>query len=60
MLETKYCPFVNGNCRSDCTFKTVNTSASHGILSCLIAIKLDQINEFQSDQLTELKNHLDN
>ncbi len=49
-----FCPFLNGECRNDCAFKTRNTATTFGTSSCLIAVKLDCINEHQADQLTEI------
>ena len=49
-----HCPFINSECRSDCVFKTRRTSTTFGTSSCLIAIKLDSINDAQMDQLTEI------
>lgn len=55
----KYCPFVNGDCKDNCVFKTFNTVISHSeTKSCLIAIKLDDINGYQQDQLTEIEHDL--
>lgn len=49
-----HCPFINGSCRDDCVFKCNNVASGRGIYSCLIAVKLDDINEHQSDQLNEI------
>jgi len=52
----KFCPFVNGSCRSDCTFKINTTATEHGMSGCLIAVKLEGVNENQSNQLMQLFN----
>jgi len=49
-----YCPFANGLCHNDCVFKINKTSTTHGISDCLIAVKLDDINGYQHDDLTEI------
>lgn len=54
-MENNFCPFVNGTCKANCVFKTHSTSTSRGLSECLIAIKLDDINGYQHDQLTEIK-----
>ena len=51
-----FCPFINGDCRKDCTFhchKVAGTELS-GITECLIASKLDSVNDTQTDQLSEI------
>ncbi len=52
----KYCPFINGQCRTNCTFHTHNIATSSGITVCLIFAKLDDINECQHDDLAEILN----
>ena len=49
-----HCPFINGSCRDDCVFKCNKIATGRDIYSCLIAVKLSEINEYQSDQLTEI------
>lgn len=49
-----FCPFINGSCNNACVFKVHNTSTSYGISTCLIAIKLDSINDHQSMQLDDI------
>jgi len=53
-LSGDFCPFVKGQCRSDCVFKTQTTACGNLISSCLIAVKLSAINEFQHDDLNEI------
>lgn len=58
-----FCPFINGQCRPDCKFKSHNTTISSGeskISDCLIVIKLDEINGYQYDQLTDISNAMKN
>jgi len=50
----KFCPFINGSCRSDCTFKIRTTSTAHGMSDCLIAAKLEDINGNQCSQLMQI------
>ena len=50
----KYCPFIKDLCREDCVFRHRNVATSDGIYSCLIAIKLSEINAFQSDELNHI------
>lgn len=54
MNNTKnHCPFINNTCREDCIFRTKSKIATgDGIFNCLIAAKLSDINEYQSDQLS--------
>jgi hypothetical protein len=58
MVDKKYCPFINGPCRNDCVFKTNGVAVRDTIYSCLIAIKLNDINEMQHDDLSEIWNLL--
>ena len=51
-----FCPFIKGKCNDDCVFKCANTATEHGISDCLLAVKLDAINEYQTDQLSEIEN----
>lgn len=51
----KFCPFIKDTCREDCTFRCRNVTTSQGITTCLIASKLDCINEMMSDQLTSIE-----
>jgi len=53
-MNNNFCPFVNGTCKANCVFKTHSTSTTRGTSTCLIAIKLDDINGYQSDQMTEI------
>jgi len=61
-MEKNFCPFINGSCRSDCVFKmrcnTVTPAGSVGFTSCIIASKLADINEYQSDQLSEIQREI--
>lgn len=50
-----YCPFVNGICRNDCKLKAHNTSITDGINDCLIAISLDNVNEYMKEKLKSAK-----
>lgn len=56
MSEKNFCPFIKGECRTDCTFRCSKVLISQGITTCLIASKLDCINEMISDQLTSIEN----
>lgn len=62
-MEKNFCPFINGTCRDDCVFKMrckATTSLSMvGLTDCLIASKLADINEYQSDQLTEIQQEIE-
>ena len=52
MNNNTFCPFVNGECRSDCMFNIGHLVAvDRGTSKCLIAVKLSGINEYQQDQL---------
>jgi len=53
-----FCPFIKGDCRDDCTFRCRNTTTSQGATTCLIASKLDAINEFQHDDLMEIQDKI--
>ena len=54
-MEKKFCPFVKTLCRDDCVFKTRNVAGNHGeIFNCLIALKLNDINEMQHDDLSAI------
>lgn len=60
MNNNTFCPFVNGECRSDCMFNIGHLVATdRGTSKCLIAVKLSGINEYQQDQLTDIQNSLD-
>jgi len=50
-----FCPFIKETCRDDCMFRCRNVTASQGPITCLIASKLDAINEMTSDQLTSIE-----
>jgi len=58
MDNNNFCPFVNGPCRNGCVFKSHEVATETGFYSCLIAIKLMDINEFQSDQLKAIREGL--
>ena len=49
-----FCPFLKDLCENSCVFKVHNTATSYGISTCLIAIKLDSINDQQSMQLDDI------
>lgn len=58
MIKNKFCPFIKTECREDCAFRVGLCSTSNGTSPCQIFIKLDCINEFQSDQLTEINRQI--
>jgi hypothetical protein len=54
-LEKKFCPFIGALCRDDCVFKYHNVAGPGGkAYNCLIAIKLNDINEYQHDDLSSI------
>lgn len=59
-MDKMFCPFINGECRSDCMFRANKTATKAGTSCCTIAIKLSDINEDQHDQLTEIQQQLSN
>jgi hypothetical protein len=60
MDSNGFCPFCNGQCRSDCVFRMqAYISSANGLTKCLIATKLSDINTYQSDQLTEISNKIE-
>lgn len=50
-MDKKFCPFVNGQCRDDCVFRCGNVLIGRDLVNCLIAVKISDINELQSDEL---------
>ena len=50
------CPFLNEPCREECMFHCNHLiSTTHvGLSPCLIAVKLDQINEYNHDDLVNV------
>lgn len=52
------CPFINDICDVSCVFRCRPCATSNSMMNstttCLIAKKLDSLNEMQSDQLTEV------
>lgn len=56
MENNTFCPFVNGTCKSNCMFHAKSMIATpNGITSCLIAAKLEEINEYQHDDLNDIR-----
>lgn len=49
-----FCPFIKDSCRKDCVFFRKLAISGGDVTNCLIAGKLDAINDYQSDQLTEI------
>lgn len=59
-MAGSFCPFVHGPCRADCVFRKSNpTSSELGLVWCLMALKLSDINGMQFDQLSEISSALD-
>lgn len=54
MDKKTFCPFINGNCTDKCVFSTHNIACSNGITNCLIVSKLDSINDYQYELLTDI------
>lgn len=54
----KFCPFIRDICRNDCVFRC-GKSVSQGITTCLIAAKLDKMNDNQHNDLVEVANKMD-
>jgi hypothetical protein len=55
----KFCPFIGGRCRDDCTFHCSPKTYSEGITVCLLTTKIDAINEAQKDQLSEISQEIE-
>ena len=53
-----FCPFVKGDCVTDCTFRCRRIATSSRLEDqstvCLIAAALDSLNDMQADQLSEV------
>ncbi len=53
-----FCPFIKDVCDPSCAFRCRPCATSNSMeiatTTCLIAKKLDSLNEMQSDQLTEI------
>lgn len=53
-----FCPFVKGDCNSECVFRCRSCASSQSMMepvtSCLIVKKLDSANDMQQDQLSEI------
>jgi len=45
-----FCPFINGECREDCTFRHIARASAGGMLSnpnpCVLAIAADQLDQY--------------
>lgn len=53
-MDKKFCPFIKDLCRDDCTFHSHNTAIGNSVHDCLIAIKLEGINDMEYDQLENI------
>jgi len=54
-----FCPFIQNICRSNCVFRYDNVALPNGnVSSCLIAIKLADINEMQHDDISAILNEV--
>ncbi|MEJ5965586.1 hypothetical protein [Flavonifractor porci] len=45
-----FCPFINGECREDCTFRHLARASTGGMISntslCALAIAADQLDQY--------------
>lgn len=45
-----FCPFINGECRKDCTFRHVARASSGAMMNnpnpCVLAIAADQLDQY--------------
>lgn len=55
----KFCPFIHAACRRDCKFRCSSTDLPQGAATCLIASKLDKINEIQHDDFKDILDKMD-
>lgn len=53
-----FCPFTKDTCNPSCAFRCRPCATANSMMepttTCLIAKKLDSLNDMQSDQLTEI------
>lgn len=58
-----FCPFIQGECNSNCVFRCRPCAVSQSMMQpsteCLIAKKLDYLNDMQQDQLSEILSSLE-
>lgn len=59
-MYNKFCPFINGTCRENCTFYLQALSAIHNDATrCLIASRLDHIFGILYEEATKKENDTD-
>lgn len=58
-MNKNFCPFIKDKCRDDCVFHCDLVATERGIYSCLLAIKLQDINGYEHDDLTEILHSID-
>ena len=49
-----FCPLIKGECREDYVLHCHSTATPKGVSNCLLAIKLQDINGNEHDDLTEI------
>ena len=56
-----FCPFINGECREDCTFRHLARSSTGGMKSntslCVLSIAADQLDQYILMRTMEAEDH---